>query len=250
MAAIEIERFTIGAKTCFSGIRASTLLKFKERAQLQTLPGAVPYLTEPVELPDEPVEIFFDIETDPMRDHCYLHGFLLRENHNIKEEAYIAFIAGRPTADEEARIFEESLGFMNQYPNAPVYYYSAYERTYYRRLASLYPEIASVEAMEALFEEERFIDLYNDVVRSRTEWPTMDYSVKTLARYLGFRWRDANPSGAASVEWYHRWIDSGDEAIKQRILEYNMDDCVATRVLVDGIRKLKVMKHGLSGLNG
>lgn len=32
-----------------------------------------------------------------------------------------------------------------------------------------------------------------------TEWPTRDYSIKTLARHLGFAWRDAHPSGA--VGW-------------------------------------------------
>lgn len=40
----------------------------------------------------------------------------------------------------------------------------------------------------------------------------------------------------ASVEWYHRWVESGDEEIKQRILDYNEDDCVAMRVVVDGIK--------------
>ncbi|MFH1738492.1 MAG: ribonuclease H-like domain-containing protein, partial [bacterium] len=62
----------------------------------------------------------------------------------------------------------------------------------------------------------------------------------TLAYYLGFNWRDTSPSGANSIEWYHRWIESGDPSIRQRILDYNEDDCVATRVLLDGIRKLNV----------
>ena len=82
------------------------------------------------------------------------------------------------------------------------------------------------------------MDLYHDVVRSKTEWPTHDYSIKTLAQYLGFTWRDTDPSGAASIEWYHRWVETGDEAIRRRILEYNHDDCVATRVLMDAVRRL------------
>jgi predicted RecB family nuclease len=44
------------------------------------------------------------------------------------------------------------------------------------------------------------VDLYLDVVRSETEWPTYDYSIKTLATYLNFKWRDKEPSGAASIE--------------------------------------------------
>lgn len=94
--------------------------------------------------------------------------------------------------------------------------------------------------MESLFAEGRSIDLYTDVVLRSTEWPVHDYSLKTLARYLGFKWRDPHPSGAASIEWYERWTDTRDPSLKQRILEYNEDDCRATRVLLDGIRALQV----------
>ncbi len=68
--------------------------------------------------------------------------------------------------------------------------------------------------------------------------PTRDHSIKTLATFLGFKWRDTNPSGVASIEWYARWCKTRDPAIKQQILEYNEDDCRATRVLLDGIRAM------------
>jgi predicted RecB family nuclease len=32
----------------------------------------------------------------------------------------------------------------------------------------------------------------------------LDHSIKTLAKYLGFDWRDTHPSGAAAVEWFDR----------------------------------------------
>jgi predicted RecB family nuclease len=82
---------------------------------------------------------------------------------------------------------------------------------------------------------------YGDVVIKATEWPTLDYSIKTLARHLGFAWRDIHPSGAASVEWFDRWCRDQDPAVKQRILDYNEDDCRATRVLLDGIRGLSAL---------
>ena len=69
-------------------------------------------------------------------------------------------------------------------------------------------------------------------------WPTRDHSIKTLAKFLGFSWRDTDPSGAASIEWYQRWTEQRDPAIKSRILEYNEDDCRATRVLLDAVRRI------------
>lgn len=95
-----------------------------------------------------------------------------------------------------------------------------------------------MDELEALFHPAKAIDLYYDVVLKATEWPTWDFSIKTLATYLGFQWRDTHPSGAASIEWFDRWIKTGDTAVRRRILEYNEDDCRATRVLLDGIRAL------------
>jgi predicted RecB family nuclease len=92
--------------------------------------------------------------------------------------------------------------------------------------------------VERLFELPRAVDLYGDVVLKATEWPTRDHSIKTLAKYLGFMWRDTHPSGAASVEWFDRWCRERHPEIRQRILDYNEDDCRATRVLLDGIRSL------------
>ncbi|MFH0351151.1 MAG: ribonuclease H-like domain-containing protein [Chromatiales bacterium] len=94
--------------------------------------------------------------------------------------------------------------------------------------------------IEALFERPTWVDLYYDIVRPKSEWPTIDFSIKTLAKYLGFQWRDPHPSGAASIEWFDRWIQTGHATLRSQILEYNEDDCRATRVLLDGVRRLPV----------
>jgi predicted RecB family nuclease len=118
------------------------------------------------------------------------------------------------------------------------YFYSKYERTIYRKLQQKYPGICTPEDIERLFEPSRAVDLYGDVVLKATEWPTLDHSIKTLAKYLGFSWRDTHPSGAASVEWFDRWCRERKPELRQRILDYNEDDCRATRILLDGIRDL------------
>ena len=119
---------------------------------------------------------------------------------------------------------------MAERPEGVMYFYSKYERTQWRKLREKYPRFCTEAEVEAHFDTHRAVDIYNDVVMKCTEWPTRDYSIKTLAKYLGFVWRDAHPSGAASIEWYDRWVETGDPAIKQRIVDYNEDDCRATRV--------------------
>jgi predicted RecB family nuclease len=107
-------------------------------------------------------------------------------------------------------------------------------------LQQKHPEICTPEDVERLFEPPCAIDLYGDIVLKATEWPTRDHSIKTLAKYLGFTWRDTHPSGAVSVEWFDRWCRERKPEVRQRILDYNEDDCRATRVLLDGIRALAV----------
>jgi predicted RecB family nuclease len=238
LATTNPNQFIQGKKTTFPGIGPDTLRKFHSRAQLISGNGR-PYLRQPLTLPKSDTELFFDIEVDPMRDVCYLHGFVERRQADNPKGRYVAFFADEPTAEAEEHAFAEAWRFMKGSRPCVMYYYSKYERTIYRKLRAKYPRVCTVDELEAMFDPATAVDLYYDVVLKATEWPTRDYSIKTLARYLGFNWRDPHPSGAASIEWFDRWVRTGDPTIRQRILDYNEDDCQATRVLVDSIRTLE-----------
>lgn len=225
-------------KTVFSGIGPSTLEKLHARAKLLSTKDAKPYLRAPVVLPAHERELFFDIEVDPMRDVCYLHGFVERRGGDNNTERFVSFFADAPTADAEKQAFAGAWRYMQDALPCAIYYYSKYERTIYRKLQRKYPDVCTEADIEKLFDPSQAVDLYFDVVLKATEWPTRDFSIKTLAKYLGFGWRDTHPSGAASIEWFDRWVETRDPAVRQRILDYNEDDCRATRVLLDGIRAL------------
>lgn len=83
-------------------------------------------------------------------------------------------------------------------------------------------------------EPHEWLDLHELAKRQiQTEGPL---GLKQLARAAGFSWRDQNPSGEASMQWYEiATADDGAIALesRQRILDYNEDDCRATRALRD-----------------
>ena len=226
-----------GSKTTIPGVGEKTLRKYHARAVLQKQPSPQPYFTEEVRLPVSGTELFFDIETDPFRGLCYLHGFVERTGRAADTEKYVAFFVDEAVPDDERDVFARAWAYVQAHSDAVVYYYSHYERTIWKQLARRYPDVATEDDVIALFEQERFVDLYSDVVKSRMIWPTSSLSLKELARFVGFKWRDTDPSGAGSIQWFHHWIETGDSSIRQRILEYNEDDCRATRVLVDALRK-------------
>ena len=238
LATVNPEVYTKGKKTVFAGVGPDTLAKFHERARLLSSPNPKPYLKAPVTLPAHECELFFDIEFDPMRDVCYLHGFIERRGCDNNTEKFFGFFMPDTTPAAEEAAFAQAWDYMRRAQPCAIFYYSKYERTIYRKLQAKYSSVCSADDIEALFEPTNTVDLYFDVVKPHTEWPTHDFSIKTLAKYLGFQWRDTHPSGAASIQWFDEWVKTGSPETRQRILDYNEDDCRATRVLLDGIRKL------------
>lgn len=246
LAQVDPAAYIKGKKTAFSGIGPDTLRKFCGRARLLTLKDAKPFLRTPVTFPAHERELFFDIEVDPMRDFCYLHGFVERNGGDSSTEAFTFAFADEVSKEAERAAFAQAWAYLKERRPCTLYYYSKYERTIYRKLQERYPDVCTAEQVEGLFSPAHAIDLYNEVVKKATEWPTWDFSIKTLAKYLGFSWRDTHPSGAASIEWFHRWVESGDPAIRQRIIDYNEDDCRAMRVLRDAVTTLHVLPGGTS----
>ena len=103
-----------------------------------------------------------------------------------------------------------------------------------RAVASPLAEGPTLEDLEAFRrgEPSRWIDVHDVAKRQvQTEGPL---GLKSLANAAGFSWRDENPSGEASMFWYE--IATGPpghlaELSRQRLLDYNDDDCRATRAL-------------------
>jgi uncharacterized protein len=219
------------------GVGATLLKRLYERACLNTAGSATAYRRAAIELPECPREIFFDVEVDPLRDHCYLHGFL--ERAPGAKPRYRGFFAADAGEDSEEKVFAEAWAYLSGAGDAAVFHYGVYERTIWRALQSRYPHVCDIDELEALFADPDTVDLYTAVIRPRTEWPTRDYSVKSIAGFLGFGWRDDDPSGASSIQWYEEWLETGDAALKKRLLAYNEDDCRATAVVLDGVRALE-----------
>ncbi len=241
LADLDVAPLALGrGRTRIAGLGAERLLRFRDRARLLRTPGATAYAMRPLGLAAGHREIHFDIEADPMRDGLvYLHGFLIREPEGADYRAeYRSFFADAP--EQEGQAFAAAMDLLTADPEALVYYYSKYERTSFRALADRHPHVCSRDDVERLFDPTRAIDLLFDVIMPNTEWPTRNLSIKTLARFAGFDWRDVDAGGANSIAWFDEYIRTGDPAVRRRILSYNEDDVRASAVVLDALRALPV----------
>lgn len=195
-----------------SGIGAKRLAHLQRQAKV--LVDKKPLLVEPPQFPKAPVELYIDIETDPLRDCDYLFGVLV-----VKEgrEEYLSFFADRPELERDA--WSSFVNCMANYKGAPIYHFGAYEVVVIRRLAEKYGH--------ALENFEHTIDL-GRVVKQTAVFPVYFYSLKDIARVLGFLWRHPEASGLNSIFWYHKWIETESRSMRQDIIDYNEDDVRAT----------------------
>jgi len=68
-------------------------------------------------------------------------------------------------------------------------------------------------------------------------FPVYFYSLKDIARVLGFNWRHPEASGLNSIFWYHNWIETNNRKTREDIINYNEDDVRATKLLKDWLVK-------------
>ncbi|MEL7076137.1 MAG: TM0106 family RecB-like putative nuclease [Cyanobacteria bacterium J06648_1] len=179
--------------------------------------------TQPI--PSGAVELYFDIEAEPERQTDYLLGVLLVDRTNNTEKFH-AFLA--ENLEDEGKIWQEFLDFIDLYPDAPIYHYSEYEADTIKRLSRLY-DTPREQRKEVL---SRLVDLHFWVTKA-VIFPVESYSLKAIANWIGFYWRETTGSGDQSVCWYDQWLNTGDRALLELILSYNEDDCRATRHLKD-----------------
>ncbi len=222
-------------KSFLKGMGTEMVSKLVNRAKILTITKQ-PVIYQDVVFPSVTYELFFDIEDDPTREFVYMHGVYERKG---TEERYIHFTAESDTREAEKDAWKRFWEYIRSLPKDKfaVYYYSHHEKTTYRKMQKQYPDIVSTEEVASFFDNTNTIDLYQ-IVLKYTDWPVGSYSLKELAQYLGFRWRDETPSGALSIQWFNEFLETRDEKILQRILIYNEDDCKATMVLKDAISKL------------
>jgi uncharacterized protein len=179
-------------------------------------------------LPQGETEIYFDIEGDPLRGVEYLFGLLVAKGKSKGRYEY--FLAKEPDGEKDA--WYEFLAFVKTLPDdAHIFHYGTYERTVVNRLKNRYG--GDEEAIDRL--ERRMLNLLTTVCES-VALPVYFYSLKDIAKQLGFKWRHKAAGGANSITWYEEYLrlkDNKKTAVKakkilQDIIDYNEDDVRAT----------------------
>ena len=75
--------------------------------------------------------------------------------------------------------------------------------------------------------DSRFIDLHL-IIRKSWILPIKNYSLKTVANWIGFKWKQKNVSGSKALYWWILYKTTLNDKFLKKIIKYNRDDCLAT----------------------
>ncbi len=175
-------------------------------------------------------DIFFDFEGDPLYGDSgleYLFGWVEIDSGGQE----FKHIWAKDSA-EERQAFEDFIDFVGDrrktWPGLHIYHYAPYEVTALKRLAATYS--TREFELDELLRGEVFVDLYK-VVKESLRLGQDSYSIKKVEAYYRPEQdgRDtAVADGGDSIIQFEEWLETGDDSIKEAILEYNEDDCVST----------------------
>lgn len=229
----------------------------------------IPELLDPdagFNLPEFDIEIDIDLENsqaalkemDPGqstgRDQVYLYGYGIHDRTKNKDwrTAHIDSFGNYDDSDEAEyevllnmwQLLEREVAkaeSANQ--TIGIFHYSHHEKMWWRNFANRHegkPGVPTLEAAEA-FMAKYFVDLLP--YAEQISFPTMNYSIKSLAPVAGFAWKAQDAGGVMSLLKYKvATAKDVDEAIKKEAIhwlyEYNLDDIRATFAVRDYVRKL------------
>ena len=221
-------------------------LIYRARALVRDTPlRIVP--SEDVTCPLADVEI--DVDMESYNDVTYLWGAYVTTRRAFPgiTEGYVSFVDwSEPTAETESRVFGAFWRWFDDLRArthahggtfASYCFWAQAEDGAMNRAADTgagTPTRVALDEFRQVTPPE-WIDLHDVAKRHiQTSGPL---GLKVLATEAGFTWRDDNPSGEASMAWFETATGDNEDALRarQRILEYNEDDCRATKALREWI---------------
>jgi predicted RecB family nuclease len=192
------------------------------------------YVLGSPQLPSAPARVYLDLEGKPEEGFVYLIGIIVVTGG--VETRYSFWADDR---DREAEVFEQFLKVVQSHEDFRVYCYGSYELAFLRRMTK-----DSRNRRLATSVLKNTVNVLS-VIYAHVYFPVTSNGLKEVGRHLGCTWTDQDASGLQSLVWRTRWEQTSDERLKQQLIAYNLEDCVALKRVAEFL--FQVVAHAESG---
>jgi predicted RecB family nuclease len=174
-------------------------------------------------VPERLTQVYVDMEGSPSGRFVYLIGLVIVEN-NIT--TYHSFWA--ETEDDEKRIIDEFLQCLSKLTDPHIFFYGRYESRIFRRIIRLGTNNSILTSATNIL----------SLIYANVYFPTYSNELKEIGRYLGCRWTSHDAAGHNAILWRAKWDISRDPAMKECLITYNREDCVAAQTITQFLSAL------------
>jgi len=131
----------------------------------------------------------------------------------------------------------DCLRILRSIDNPTLVHYGSYETVFFKRMLDRYGNCVSplIEMQIA-----KAINLVS-IIYAHVYFPTYSNGLKEIGNYVGFRWSAVSASGLNTLIWRSQFEQSKDEALKQKLITYNAEDCHALQMVAETV--WRVMDH-------
>ncbi len=183
------------------------------------------YLKAKPEIDESEWEIYIDFESDLVMDEKstemsrtdYLVGLL---KTNGKEKIFTSILL-----DSEEQFLSDLSSYLNENIEYPFYHFGHYEQSIFNEKWQSLPRVNLVNVEK--------------IVKNAVIMPVSSYSLKNIAKSLGFKWRNKSANAMQSMCWYSTYLETKDRKFLDLSIEYNQDDCLALLYVKEWLISLK-----------
>ena len=179
----------------------------------------------------EEKEIFIDFESDMVLDEKgtelrridYLIGLL----KGTRDKSEYSSLLVETT---EEQLLADFTKFLNEHSDYTFYHYGHYEQSIFNDKWKDLPKVNLVNIEK--------------IIKDSLVLPVTSYSLKHIAKVLGFKWRNKDANAMQSMCWYSNYLETKDRKYLDLSIEYNHDDCLALQFLKEWLISLKEVSEG------
>ena len=173
----------------------------------------------------EEKEIFIDFESDMVLDEKgteltridYLAGLLKCSG---EKKDYFSLLL-----ETEEQFLADFTKFLNDHKDYTFYHYGHYEQSIFEDKWKDLPKVNLVNIEK--------------IIKDSVVLPVSSYSLKHIAKILGFKWRNKDANAMQSMCWYSNYLETKDRKYLDLSIEYNHDDCLALHFIKEWLMGLK-----------
>ncbi len=203
--------------------------------QVHVLMSAELEVVTPPEAPPPGPVAYFDVESNPwdvgMETMVYLWGLLLDRGDDSEPEYWGGIAESGPDGDRDAwfAFLGKSRDLIAELGDLSFVHYSHYEQTQMKAYIQRWgdPNGVAGQVLGLLW------DMQKKAVSGRLCLPVHSYGLKQVEKCAGFPRSQAEYGSLWSVGRYNAWLLASDPAerdgIRDELLSYNREDCLAMR---------------------